>query len=516
MARQDSDVDGLDLSQGISLSRLEEGEPLAGVVGDDEVVVVKRGEEIFAIGARCTHYGAPLEEGLVVEGTIRCPWHHAVFDLETGEAVGAPAFESTGCYPVEVEGDRFRVLSKKEKEARKRSAPGPASVVIVGAGAAAVAAVETLRQEGYRGAITMIGDEPSGPVDRPNLSKDYLAGDAPEEWIPLGSDAHWEELDVELVTGEAVVRIDRHAREVHTASGGTYDYEVLFYATGAEPVVPPIDGLASSPSFTLRSFGDAKDIAEAADQGDRALVVGAGFIGLEVAGSLRNRGVDVAIVAPEELPLARIMGEEIGGFVKELHEEAGEDFYLDNGVEKLEGKRAYLSNGEELEFDFVVLGTGVLPRVDVAEDAGLEVDDGVVVDSELRSSDDAIYAVGDVARYPDPIGGGSARIEHWVLAQRLAQRAARSVLGKASEDYTHIPFFWSRHHGVSISYVGHAAEFDEVVVAGSVANQDAAVGYLKGGKVLAVATIGRSVDSLRAEDALARGDQQTLLEILEG
>ena len=513
MGATEDKLEGPDLTQGFEVTKLVEGKPLVGLVEDDEVVVIKQGDEIHAIGRRCTHYGAPLDDGAVVDGTIRCPWHHAVFDLETGVAEGAPAFGSAGCYPVEIEGDVVRVLPKRE-ERTPEEREGPESVVFVGAGAAAAAAAETFRQRGYRGAITMIGAEPSGPVDRPNLSKDYLAGQAEESWIPLGGDEHWEEMGVELITGDEVVSIDREHRRLSTESGQTYDYDVLFYTTGVEPVVPPIEGLEEVEAYTLRSFGDAQRISQAADQGQRALVVGAGFIGLEVAASLNDRGLEVSVVAPEELPLASVMGEEIGKLVHRLHEEAGETFYLGTTVERLEDGRATLADGREVEFDFVVLGTGVKPRTRLAEEAGLDVDDGVLVDEQLRTSDEHIFAVGDVARYPDSGGEGTARVEHWVLAQRLAQRAARVVLDEEPPNYTKVPFFWSRHHGVSISYVGYASEVDEVVVCGSVEDQDGAVGFVRDGQVLAVATVGRAVDSLHAEDALARGDQEALWEIL--
>jgi apoptosis-inducing factor 3 len=514
MAKSNSEEGDLNLNAGVPLSRLEEGKPLGGNVGDDKVVVVKRGEQIFAIGARCTHYSGPLEKGLVVGTTIRCPWHHAVFDLETSRAVGAPAFKPTGCYPVEVEGDKFRVLPKQDPPVVETPRQEPKSVTIVGAGAAAAAATEMLRQQGYEGPITMIGHETSGPVDRPNLSKDYLAGEAQPDWIPLGGDEHWRDLGVELITGEEVVEIDGDNKRVRTRGGESYDYDVLLYATGAEPIVPPIEGIESAKCFTLRSFDDSRTIAEAADENDQALVVGASFIGLEVAASLRNRGVDVTVVAPEKLPLAKAFGDELGKLVKTLHEDQGVTFHLEQTVDRFDEDRAYLSGGDEISFDFVVMGTGVKPRTDLAEKAGLEVDDGVVIDGKMRTSDPSIYAAGDVARYPDPTGNGTARIEHWVLAERLAQRAARNMVGAEHLGLTDIPFFWSWHYDLKINYVGHATDFDEVVIDGSVPDRDATIGYLKGGRVLAVATLGRALASLRAEQALADDDQQALRQML--
>ncbi len=504
---------GPDLMQGVALSQLQEGVPFLGTVEDDPVVVVKRNDELYAIGARCTHYGGPLEDGLVVGETIRCPWHHAAFDLTSGEAVGAPAFGSTGCYPIEIDGFHFRVLPKESAD-EAPAVQGPDPVVIVGAGAAAAAACEALRQAGYTGSITMIGAESSGPVDRPNLSKDFLAGNAPKEWIPLGGDAHWEELDVELVVSDPVVAIDRREQKVQTESGKSFSYERLLYATGAEPVLPPMGGLESTQHFTLRSFGDTKRIVEAAEEGENALIVGASFIGLEVAASLRKRGLGVTVVAPEAVPLARVFGEEVGRLVQSVHEEQGVRFEMGAKVENLVDGIARMTNSSEVPFDFVVLGVGVRPRTRLAEGAGLDVDDGVVVDEELKSSDDHIYAAGDVARYPDHLSGRSTRVEHWVLAQRQGQAAARNMLRDSGEPFTDIPFFWSRHFNLNVHYIGNAPEFDEIAVNGSVADQDATIGYLQNGEVLAVATIGRSLDGLRAEWALADGDQKRLRELV--
>ena len=507
---EDTQVEGPDLGEGIPLSRLKEGEPLLGVVDGDPVVVVKQDEEVHAIGARCTHYGGPLEEGLVVDGTIRCPWHHASFDLETGNAEGAPAFGSVGCYPVEIDGFHFRVLPKDEECTGENTArEQPESVVIVGAGAAGAAVAETLRAEGYDGAVTMIGDEP-GPVDRPNLSKDYLAGEAPEEWIWLGGDDHWSDLDIEIMTGDPVVEIDRQTTCIKTESGAAVKYDQLVYATGAEPIVPPISGLEDAPSFTLRSLDDSRAIAEAAEDGDKALILGAGFIGLEVAASLRNRGLDVSVVAPESLPLASVLGDDVGRLIKSVHQQQGVRFHLGAKVEHIEDRAARLSNSQEIEFDLIVVGVGVRPRTEPAAAAGLDVDDGVVVDDQFKTNDPAIYAAGDVARFPEPETDQLIRIEHWVAAQRQGQQVARELLGSDQPPKMSIPFFWSRHFDLTVHYVGHATDFDSVVVDGSIEERDALIGYVESGQIRAICVIGRDRDGLRAEAALADGDQGSL------
>lgn len=511
MAAMDGDID---FGEGSAIDELEEGQPLAGFVGDEEVVVVRQGDEIFAVGAHCTHYGGPLAEGLVDGKTIRCPLHHAVFDLSTGQALGAPAFSGVGCYGVEINGDRFVVGPKEKEKAHGEAAQSPESVLIVGAGAAAAAAAEMLRRQGYDGPITMIGHESSGPVDRPNLSKDFLAGDAQPDWIPLGGDDHWQDLDVTLIKGVEIVAIDREKKELRSSDGSTYGYDRLLYAMGAAPQVPPIDGLESARHYSLRSFADSEAILEAAETSERALVLGASFIGLEVAASLKKQGLDVTVVAPEEVPLAAILGEAVGQAVQAVHEEEGVEFMLGQTVEKFSPSSATLANGEDVAFDFVVCGTGVRPRTELAEKAGLSVDDGVVVDRHMRTDDEAIYAAGDVARVPQAGSDKTVRIEHWVFAERLGERAARAMVGADEPTEWDVPFFWSRHFDMTIQYVGHAGDFEKTIVAGSLAEGDAAVGYVQDGQIVAVATVGRPVDNLRAELALARAEQEKLREIV--
>lgn len=505
-----------DLQQGVPLSHLKEGVPLLGLVGRDEVMVVKHGSEIYAVSATCTHYGGPLNKGLLVGSTVHCPWHHAIFDLSTGLAVGAPALRPLGCYPVEVDGQNLRLHPKAKPSPPRAPRKSPASVVMVGAGAAAAAAAEMLRQEGYQGPITMLGLEESGPVDRPNLSKGFLAGHVRPNWIPLGDTAHWQNLKVDIHTGLEVTAIDRDQKEVHTATGDIFEYDCLLLATGAEPVVPPIPGLEKTNHFTLRSYNDSKAIVEAAEENDTALIVGASFIGLEVAASLRTRGVDVTVVAPEDIPLAKALGSEIGRFIKSVHQGRGVNFYLGTSVQSFEEDRATLTDGTIAEFDFVVLGTGVRPRTKLASDAGLDVNNGVIVDEFLRTNDPNIYAAGDIARFPDPINKGStARIEHWVLAERHGQQAARNMLGIQSEKGVDIPFFWSRHYNFSVKYVGNGQGYDRTIIKGDINAKDAIVAYFNGDRITAVATLGRDLDALRAEYALAIDDQQTLYDLVD-
>lgn len=510
MADTNAETSGPDLvKEGIRLSDLPDGAaPLLGHAYGEPVLVVRRGDEIFAVGASCTHYHGPLAEGLVVEGTVRCPWHHACFDLRTGEARGAPALDPIACFEVERSEGLVKIGRKREAPRRELRAAGPASVIVVGAGAAGASAVETMRREGYRGPITLVGAE--SPVDRPNLSKDYLAGSAPEEWMPLRPEAHYAELGVTRIA-EDVASIDPAAHRITLADGTTHDYGALLLATGAAPVRIRIPGAEGPRVATLRTLADSRAIIERAAGAKRAVVVGASFIGLEVAASLRARGLEVAVVAPETILLERVMGQAIGTFVRELHEAHGVRFHLGKTPSAIADDGAVtLSTGEVLAADLVVMGVGVKPRVQLAERAGLEVEDGIVVDAQLRTSAPDVYAAGDVARFPDARTGERVRIEHWALAERAGQHAARVIVGATDAPFADVPFFWSAHYDVTIGYVGSARGWDAAELRGDLAARDAAVVYRRGGRALAVATLGRDRFSLECEAALERGGLDAL------
>jgi NADPH-dependent 2,4-dienoyl-CoA reductase/sulfur reductase-like enzyme/nitrite reductase/ring-hydroxylating ferredoxin subunit len=503
MAEEDTKPKGPDLGKGIALTAFPESGMLTGHVGEDEVLLVRRDGELFAISPHCTHYHGPLAEGLVVDGTIRCPWHHACFDLTSGEALRAPAFDPLTSWTVE-QRDGLVFVGEK-RPAPKPKPPGtskaPGKIVIAGGGAAGFAAAEMLRRLGHQGGIVMISDDAAAPVDRPNLSKDYLAGSAPEEWVPLRGDGWYAENGIELRLGTKIGAVRPRDREVVLADGGTIAYDRLLLATGAEPIRLPLPGAAPSDVLTLRSLADCRAIIARAGAARRVLVIGASFIGLEVAASLKTRGLEVHVVAPEARPLERVMGPQLGDVIRALHEEKGVHFHLENTVTGFEAGRATLREGTVLEADFAVAGVGVRPRTQLAESAGLAIDKGVVVDRHLRSSAPDIYAAGDIARWPDRYSGAAIRVEHWVVATRQGQTAARNMLGELQE-FTPAPFFWSQHYDVSINYVGHAESWDELLVEGDLAAKDGLVRFRQKGRTLAVASLFRDLESLKAEVAM--------------
>jgi apoptosis-inducing factor 3 len=504
---------GPDLTQGCEPSEVPEDGSLLGHAHGEAVLLVRHGDVVFAVAPTCTHYGGPLAEGLVIDGQVRCPWHHACFDVRTGEAVGPPALNPLRRWAVERHGSRIFVGQPLAPSPPRSSRSAVENVVIVGAGAAGNAAAEALRREGYSGPVTMIGSEPNVPVDRPNLSKDYLAGTASEDWIPLRGAEFYSAQQIELLLGTRAVGLDPRGRRVQLSDGTSRTYGALLLATGADPVKLTIPGGDGPLVHYLRSLADSRAIIASAKDAARAVVVGASFIGLEVAAALRTRGVEVRVVAPDARPLERVLGAELGDFVRALHEEHGVQFHLRHTLRTIGDRSVVLDDGTSLPADLVVAGIGVRPAVALAERAGIRLDRGVVVDEYLETSIPGVYAAGDIARWPDPRTGKPVRIEHWAVAERQGQVAARNILG-AREPFRAVPFFWSQHYDVPINYVGHAEGWDRLEVAGSIAKKRCLVAYWVAGRISAVASIYRDQESLRAEALLERGDQAGLEALL--
>ena len=506
MGGEQSKPQGPDLAQGVALADIPDGGMVGGHVGDEAVLLARRGRELFAIGATCSHYSGPLAEGLVVGDTVRCPWHHACFSLRTGEAIAAPAFNPMACWRVEQRDGKAFVRDKIKPAARRPAgAAGQKAerVVIVGGGAAGFAAAEMLRREGFSGSVTLLSADDAAPYDRPNCSKDYLAGSAPEDWMPLRPPDFYKEQAIDLKLGTSVTAIDPKARQVALAGGGSVAFDKLLLATGAEPVRLDIPGADRPHVHVLRSLADSRSIIARAKEARRAVVIGASFIGLEVAAALRAREIEVHVVAPEKRPLERVLGPEYGDFIRALHEEHGVIFHFEETAAAIDASTVRLKGGTSLPADLVVVGIGVRPRLQLAESAGLKIDRGVVVNEYLETSVPGIFAAGDIARWPDPHTKDNLRIEHWVVAERQGQAAARNMLGQRRR-FADVPFFWSQHYDVPINYIGHAEKWDKLDIEGDIKGRDCLVRYRRGGKVLAVASIYRDLDNLKEAAAMER------------
>jgi NADPH-dependent 2,4-dienoyl-CoA reductase/sulfur reductase-like enzyme/nitrite reductase/ring-hydroxylating ferredoxin subunit len=499
----DDKLAGPDLTLGFDPAGLLDGEMLLGHAAGEAVILAKTAGEVFAVSARCTHYGGSLANGLIVGDTIRCPLHHACFNLRTGAPSTPPALDPIACWSLEKRANRLYVIGKSKPVLPTHSAPVTqvSAIVIVGGGAAGLAAAEMLRSQGYAGKLTLLSAEQSPPTDRPNL-KHYIAGMDSEEWLPLRPPTFFQEHDIDLVLGATVTELDVSRKCVVTGDK-SYSYDLLLLATGADPVKLSIPGANQPHVYSLRTLEDSRRIIAAALTAKRAVVVGGSFIGLETAAALRKRAIEVHVVAPEARPLERTLGPQIGDFTRALHETHGVKFHLGESATAIGEASVTLSNGQVLPADLVITGVGVRPNVALAEAAGLTTNRGVVVNEYLETSVPGVYAAGDIARWPDPNTGESIRVEHWVVAQRHGQLAARNMLG-SKEPCALVPFFWTRQYDVSICYVGHADQWDEIEVDGDLNARNARVTYRRLGRTLAVATVGRDLTSLRSEIELAR------------
>ena len=497
---------GQTFAQGVEILTVPDGTMLLGHTRGEAVLLIRRGDEMFAIGATCTHYGAPLIDGLLAGATVRCPWHHACFSLTTGEALRAPALDPVSCWRVEQHGGMAYVKEKRERSAPQVHWPAAgvaSSVVIVGGGAAGNAAAETLRREGYSGQVTMLSADVSLPCDRPNLSKGYLAGVASEESNLLRSAQFYDENKIDLHLGARVAALDIHKGHVEMVDGAKHAFGALLLATGAEPVRLNVPGAELPHVHYLRTVTDSRALVSKALASRRAVVIGASFIGLEVAASLRTRNIDVHVVGRETILMERVLGPEVGKFIRKLHEDQGVTFHLGTTAASIDKQSVTLTNGEKLGADFVVIGIGVRPQIELAERAGLAIDRGITVDEYLEASAPRVFAAGDIARWPDRLTGESIRVEHFVVAERQGQTAARNILGQR-ERFDAVPFFWTEQYDFGLAYVGHAERWDKIDIDGSLDQRDCTLSYWRGGKKLAVAVVHRDLEGLRAEVAFER------------
>ena len=505
MSADQVQLEGTDFSLGVKLSAVPDGAMLSGYVGDQAVLLARRGDELFAVGSKCPHYGGPLAEGLLVGETVRCPWHHACFSLRSGDVLRAPARDPLPRWRVEVSDGIAYARERIEHQPRPTlaSAAVPESVLIIGGGPAGNAAAETLRDEGYAGPITMLSADSALPCDRPNLSKDYLAGRASEEWALLRPADFYREKGIEVRLNTRVARIDGRQCSIELADGSRQNYGALLLATGAEPVRLDVPGATLGHVHYLRTLDDSRAVIAKAATARRAVIVGASFIGLEVASSLRARGLDVHVIGREAIPMARVLGPELGSLIRSVHEQHGVTFHLGRTAASIDEHAVTLDSGERIEAELVVIGIGVRPATALAEQAGLAMDRGVLVDQFLETSAAGVFAAGDIARWPDPHSGEAIRVEHFVVAERQGQTAARNMLGRR-EPFDAVPFFWTEQHDLSIAYVGHAEKWDEVVIDGSIEARDCTISYLREGRKQAAAMIHRDLEGLCAEAEFER------------
>jgi NADPH-dependent 2,4-dienoyl-CoA reductase/sulfur reductase-like enzyme/nitrite reductase/ring-hydroxylating ferredoxin subunit len=434
----------LDLTQRIEVDRVPDGGILAGLVAEDRGFVWRSGNRLKAYSAQCPHLGGPLDKGIVAAGTIRCPWHHACFDLATGEATAAPAFDALLEYPVKFDNNFLAVETPGGQTPRpmRQRDPSIGTMAIVGGGAAGFAAADALRKRGWRGEITLYSDEAEQPYDRTLLTKDYLEGAFGDDRLPIAQHS-LADLDVDFEI-ENVHHIEPKNKRLRLANGDKRPYAKLLLATGATPRRLEVPGGNLPHVMVLRSLQDCRGILARATTGVRVAVVGGSFIPMEAPASLSGRGLSVDVIAPEEHPLEKVFGRELSDLVLEAHARKCVRLHIGSKVARIEDKQILLQGGERIDAGIVVVGIGVEPRIQLAEAAGLTLDRGVLVNPRLQTSDPDIFAAGDIARWPDPHTGESIRVEHWVVAERQGQVAAANMLG-GGETFTMVPFFWTKH-----------------------------------------------------------------------
>jgi NADPH-dependent 2,4-dienoyl-CoA reductase/sulfur reductase-like enzyme/nitrite reductase/ring-hydroxylating ferredoxin subunit len=440
-----------------------------------DVVIVRDGTSIHAFAAHCPHAGAPLEEGGIYNHRLVCPWHKATFCLNDGSVVEPPALDRLARYAVEIDGDDVLVSPNPIY-------PNPLysnhvggrlerhQVLVLGSGAGGTATAVALRDFGFSGHVTLIGDEALEPYDRTVLSK-FVLNDMPvSEVPPLRPSEYWINQHIERIEAR-IVGLDAIGKQVRLANGTVLAYDTAVLATGATPNVPNISGVAMSGVRKLRNRGDATIIVAAATPGANAVVVGSSFIGLEAASALRERGLNVTVIAPEPIPFERQFGPETGAMFRRLHEANGVHFRLQAKVAAFTGTQSVdgvlLEGGERLAADLVVLGVGVKPATSFVEGVRMARDGGILVDSRCWATD-GLYVIGDCACFP--FNGDQIRIEHWRVAQQHGRIAAANIAGMP-QHYDAVPFFWTYHFGKRFEYIGHPHGWDRLHLDGSLDDQ---------------------------------------------
>ncbi|HSV91752.1 MAG TPA: FAD-dependent oxidoreductase [Desulfobacterales bacterium] len=486
---------------------LLEGEPRVLKAGDAEAYLVRLEGAVRAVGTECPHYHEPLIKGVLFGHEIVCPSHFARLDARDGTMIAPPALDALPRFPVKIENGEVWLGPVEKPRFPKPEGEDARTFLVVGGGAAGQAAAETLRREGFAGRICMVTAEDERPYDRPNLSKDLLTGEAKPEWMPLRGPKFYANQRIELLAGRTVTSIDPAANVAVLATGERIAFDKALIATGATPRKPAIPGADLPGCLVLRSLADGRALiaAAAAAGANGAVLVGAGFIGMELASSLRKLGTRVQVTSPGALPLSRVLGDRVAALLLARHRASGVEFHLGTTPIGVTGEpgdlRVRLSDGTVLSGGFVVFGLGVDPALDCLAGTELAGPGGVTVDTTLRTRHRDIFAAGDAAVAAD-VAGEPLRAEHWVVAQRQGQHAARAMLGSMAP-YGEAHFFWTRQAGLSLKYVGTARTWDEIAYRGDVEAAEFLAGYFQAGTLKAAATIGRRIE-LAAVERLMR------------
>ena len=502
----------------LPVSQLPEGHLHKIKLGDYEVLLANVKGDVYAVENKCSHYHLPLDQGALCEHRLRCPFHHACFDLRTGEQLEAPGMDGLPRFDVQIVDGQITVseepIAKNGPESLLRDQPTPNATeqnhftyVVVGGGTSAAYAVEAIRGQDAEGSILMLSREELPPYDRTKVSKAFMQGDDAASSLPLRDKDFYPKIGVEFRAGAQVKKLDLQTKHISLADGQDITYDKVLLATGGIPRKLDVPGADLDGVYTVREAEDALKARRKAAGKARAVIIGGSFIGLETAMSLGKQGAKVSVVTPEKILFEKVFGEKVGAYIKKLHEEAGVSFELERKVEKITGRDGQvggvvLDNGDELPADLVIVGIGVTPATDYVEGIAFQDDHSVEVDGHLALHGENAWAAGDIATYPDR--EGMVRIEHWKVAGQQGRIAGRNMAG-VSQPYQMVPYFWTNQQGTNFRYVGHGTDFDEIVYDGTPGEGGFLAFYVKDRHVQACLGVKRDRDVAAVNELMALG-----------
>eukprot|EP00744_Colponema_vietnamica_P004209 GILI01006321.1.p1 GENE.GILI01006321.1~~GILI01006321.1.p1 ORF type:complete len:644 (-),score=270.29 GILI01006321.1:147-2021(-) len=497
------------------LAALNEGESMEVTIeGDKKLLLIRSKGELYAVGSKCTHFGAPLSKGVVSGNTVLCPWHDAGFNIKTGRATLAPGISGIPTYRIHKNADGSinievpaEVLFSVDPVVKGRNPNNNTTYVIVGAGPAGLAAAETLRTEGFDGRIVLVSSENSCPYDRTMLSK---APEKPLAQTTLRDQSFFDKFGIEFMGGQEVTSVDTSGKQVVLANGQALSYDAVLVATGGAARRLPVPGMNLKNVYTVRKAEDAQNVVAVAASAKKVVIIGSSFIGMETAAAIKrlSKGaVEVHVIGKEAVPFTRVFGERIGLTFQRLAESQGVVFHLGRDVKEVAGSDAasavVLDDGTRIEADAVFVGAGIVPATSFLKGVPLRRDGSVAVDPFLKAKPN-VYAAGDIATFPYWLTGEQVRVEHWNVAQQHGRVAAKNMLG-GNVRYSDVPFFWSMMFGKGIRYAGYASGFDDVIYHGDVEAQKFVAYYVKDSKVVAVASMQSDPAAVLAAEALKLG-----------
>ncbi len=515
------------------VDELCEGEMQQFSVESREILLIHEGGEFRAMAAHCSHYGAPLAKGILHQGRVVCPWHNACYSAASGKQLEPPGRKDLVQYPVSVNsGVVYVELPRSEEEhvtppmlemavesaneQTGQQATQRETFVIVGGGAAGNAAAEMLRQLEFQGRLVMLSAEQTLPYDRTKLSKAFLQSDQVGSADLLRSPNFYQKHGIEVKTAAPVTKIDVKSKQITYGEDDTLIYDALLLATGGKVKKLPIPGSDLENVFTLRKVEDAQEILKAAQNSQRAVIVGAGFIGMEVAASLAQQGLEVTVVFPNEVPFETVLGADVGNMFLQMHQSHGVKFEPKEKVKAINGKTKVesvdLNAGETLAADMVIVGIGVEPATDFIEQLALDENDHSIPVNQYLQAAPSVYAAGDIAQFPHFVTGQPVRIEHWRLAMQHGQIAACNMMGQ-NIPFKAVPFFWTGQFDLKLRYVGHAEKWDDIAIQGSLKDQSFLAFYAQADQVMAVAGVGRDRDIAAISELMRIGKMPTIHKI---